>query len=143
MTTDQRRTWTRRAAWHVVVSRSVALLLSLAGTACKSTPQDVDPIGAYTLLKVGGKTLPCPVRHEGSPTVKSGTFTFNADRTCVSKITFTVPQRGKIVREFKATYTRDGTALTMKWEGAGVTTGTAEGDAFTMENEGILFEYRK
>ena len=42
-----------------------------------------------------------------------------------------------------ASYTRQGSKLTMKWEGAGMTTGTAEGDTFTMNNEGMVFAYRK
>jgi hypothetical protein len=48
-----------------------------------------------------------------------------------------------ITREVKATYTRQGSKLTMQWEGAGMTTGTVEGDMFTMNNEGMVFSYRK
>ncbi len=46
-------------------------------------------------------------------------------------------------REVSATYTRDGSRLTMQWQGAGVTIGTIEGDTFTMDNEGQIFLYRK
>jgi hypothetical protein len=45
--------------------------------------------------------------------------------------------------EVKATYTREGPKLTMKWQGAGTTIGTVEGDIFTMNNEGMVFAYRK
>ena len=31
----------------------------------------------------------------------------------------------------------------MKWQGAGLTTGTVEGNTFTMDNEGMLFVYKK
>ena len=31
----------------------------------------------------------------------------------------------------------------MQWEGAGTTTGTAQGDNFTMDNEGMIFVYKK
>ncbi len=31
----------------------------------------------------------------------------------------------------------------MKWERAGITTGTVEGSSFTMNNEGMNFAYRK
>jgi hypothetical protein len=45
--------------------------------------------------------------------------------------------------EVKATYTRDGQKLTMQWQGAGRTIGSVEGDTFTMNNEGMVFAYRK
>ena len=31
----------------------------------------------------------------------------------------------------------------MKWQGAGMTIGTVEGDTFTMDNEGMVFVYKK
>jgi hypothetical protein len=45
--------------------------------------------------------------------------------------------------EVKATYTREGNKLTMKWQSGGMTIGTVEGDTFTMSNEGMVFVYRK
>jgi hypothetical protein len=120
--------------------------LMLAWAGCKhatTTSTDIDPVGAYTLVTVAGNTLPCAVAHEGSPTVKSGVFIINSDGTCSSKITFSTPTAGEMVREVKATYTREGPKLTMKWEGAGVTLGRVEGTSFTMDNEGTIFAYRK
>jgi hypothetical protein len=46
-------------------------------------------------------------------------------------------------REVKATYTRQGTQITMQWEGAGMTMGNVSGNTFTMTNEGMVFAYRK
>jgi hypothetical protein len=54
-----------------------------------------------------------------------------------------VPPGGDVNRVVKATYTRENSKLTMRWEGAGTTTGTVEGDTFTMNNEGMIFAYRK
>ena len=103
-----------------------------------------DPIGTYTLVSVDGKKVPCTLQHEGqSPTVKSGSFIINPDGTCSSKVDFSLPSGGDTSREVKAAYTREGQKLTMKWEGAGMTTGTLEGDMFTMNNEGMIFAYRK
>jgi hypothetical protein len=105
---------------------------------------DINPTGSYSLVSVDGKPLPCTVSHEGaSPTIKSGTFLINPDGTCSSKMVFSVPPGGDSSREVKATYTRSGTTLTMSWQGAGTTTGTVQGDMFTMNNEGMLFAYRK
>ena len=49
----------------------------------------------------------------------------------------------EVAREVSATYTNEGSKLTMQWHGAGTTTGTIEGSTFTMDNEGMLFVYRK
>jgi hypothetical protein len=117
-------------------------------TGCKPETKsvtDINPAGTYALVSVDGNKLPCVVKHEGKdgPTVKSGTFVINADGTCVSKVTFVTPAGTDATREVKATFAREEGKLTMKWEGAGTTLGTVEGDSFTMNNEGMLFAYRK
>jgi hypothetical protein len=121
--------------------------LLLAWTGCKNeagSNANIDPTGVYALVSVDGKSLPCSLFHEGaSPTVKSGVFTITADSHCVSQITFSLPERGDMSREVKATYTRQGTELTMQWEGAGMTMGSVNGTTFTMTNEGMVFAYRK
>ncbi len=135
-----------RSVWHGAVLNSLAFLLMLCCAGCKHESKaaaDTNPVGTYALVMVDGKALPCTVAHEGSPLVKSGVFVIDADGTCSSKITFSTPTGGEMVREVKANYTREGTKLTMKWEGAGMTVGNVEGDSFTMDNEGILFAYRK
>lgn len=105
---------------------------------------EVNPTGTYTLASINGKEVPCTIHHEGaSPTIKSGTFVINPDGTCSSKLLFSMPSGGDSSREVKARYTREDSKLTMQWEGAGTTTGTVEGNTFTMNNEGMLFAYRK
>lgn len=105
---------------------------------------DINPTGTYALVSVDGNKVPCTVQHEGhTVAVKSGTFIINTDGTCSSKSVFSVPPGGDVNRVVKATYTRENSKLTMRWEGAGTTTGTVEGDTFTMNNEGMIFAYRK
>ena len=70
-------------------------------------------------------------------------FVIGADGTCSSKVVFGPPSGSEVTREVKASYTQQGAKLTMKWEGAGTTTGTVEGDTFTMNNEGMIFAYRR
>ena len=89
-------------------------------------------------------SFPAPFRMEAHEIeVQSGTFTFNADGTCESKVIFGPPSGSPVTREVKADYTRDGTELKMKWHGAGRTVGTLEGDKFSMNNEGMIFTYKK
>jgi hypothetical protein len=56
---------------------------------------------------------------------------------------FVPPSGQEVTREVSATYTRQGATLTMQWQGAGRTTGTLTDNTFTMDNEGMLFVYRK
>lgn len=129
----------------------VVLALCLAG--CKRpTPNDghlsagtADSMaGEYALVSVDGKTVPCVVTHEGADlTVKSGRFTINTNGTCRSLCVFSVAGHPDIERAVAATYTVSGTQLTMRWQGAGTTTGNVEGANFTMNNEGMIFAYRK
>ena len=125
----------------------LAALTLLAVTGCqKETPSAaaMEPTGVYNLISVDGKNVPCSVTHEGvAVTVKSGSFTLNADGTCRSLSTFAVPPNPDVCRDVKATFTRQGAELTMHWQGAGVTKGNLDGDTFTMNNEGMIFSYRK
>ena len=53
------------------------------------------------------------------------------------------PSGDDVTRKVNATYTREGAKLNMQWEGAGKTAGTFEGDSFSMNNEGMIFAYKK
>jgi len=107
-------------------------------------PPNRDIAGVYTLVAVNGLKVPMTLEHEGAKLViRSGAFTINADGTCSSKMVFVPPSGQEIARVVKATYTRQGTTLSMQWEGAGTTNGTVEGDMFTMNNEGMVLTYRR
>lgn len=106
--------------------------------------KNADPTGVYALVSVNGSKVPASVSHDGtSLQVRSGTFTIKADGTCGTKTVFVPPSGSEVAREVTATYTKEGSKLTMQWKGAGTTTGTIEGTTFTMNNEGMLFVYRK
>ena len=120
-----------------------ALLISV----CQGQPASVQKtglFGVYNLVSADGKAVPANVSHEGvNVQVRSGTLTINADGTCSSKMVFVPPPGTEVTNEVTATYTRDGSKLTMQWKGAGTTVGTINGNAFTMENEGMVLVYRK
>ena len=109
-----------------------------------ATANSKDVSGVYTLVTVNGNKVPASVSHEGvALQVRSGTFIIKADGTCSTKTAFVPPSGSEVTREVSATYTKDGPKLTMQWQGAGTTTGTIEGDTFTMNNEGMIFAYKK
>ena len=121
----------------------LAFLWAGCGPAAKA-PADINPVGNYKLVSVDGKPVPCSVNPDGHDMqVQSGLFVINTDGTCSSKITLAKPGGGEAAIEVKATYTRQAGTLTMKWERAGTTTGTVKGDDFTMNNEGMVFAYRR
>jgi hypothetical protein len=134
---------------------ALSLLMAVAWAGCKpaghattekagKAPTEINPVGTYALVSVGGKNVPCDLEHEGhSLKIKSGSFIISADGTCNSKMVFSPPGGNEATREVKATYTREGSKLTMQWEGAGMTTGTVQDDTFTMNNEGMVLAYRK
>jgi hypothetical protein len=46
-------------------------------------------------------------------------------------------------RDFKGSYAKQGADYVLTWEGAGQTGVTINGSTLTMNNEGMLFVYRK
>ena len=106
-----------------------------------ATSTAVSPVGAYSLVSVDGKPVPCQVTHDGhAMVIKSGGFQINADGTCRSQMFLEGRDAGI---EVEATYTQTGPTLTMKWRAAGMTVGNVEEDTFTMNNEGMVLTYRK
>ena len=130
-------------ALQLVFLLTAGLLLS----ACKQETKvaaGADPTGDYTLVSVNSNKVPASVSHDGTALqVRSGSFTIKADGTCGTKTVFVPPSGSEATREVSATYTKEGSKLTMKWQGAGMTIGTVAGDTFTMNNEGMVFAYRK
>lgn len=125
-----------------------ALLVALAAAGgCAKTASistDVDHAGLYVLESVNGQPVPATVSHDGVMLqILSGAFTINADGTCGSRMVFVPPGGTEMTREVDATYTKVGSLLTMKWEGAGITAGTVGDGTFSMDNEGMTFVYRK
>jgi hypothetical protein len=134
---------------HQTISHKFSLLL-IAGlflSACSKpeyTLKDSDFTGAYALVSVNGNPTPTNITHEAaSLQVRLGVFTINADGTCSTRTVFVPPSGTEIAREVSATYTKDGSKLTMQWKGAGITVGTIQGNIFTMDNEGMQFVYKK
>ena len=122
---------------------TAGLLLSACKPEAKVT-KDVDPTGDYALVSVNGSSVPGSISHDGTALqVRSGTFTIKADGTCSTKTVFVPPSGTSATREVSATYTKEGSKLTMQWKGAGTTTGTIVGKTFKMNNEGMVFVYRK
>jgi hypothetical protein len=129
----------------------VLMLLGLTGcqgrsdlTRGENTGVPVNFAGDYQLVSVNGKLVPCIVSHEDHEVmVKSGLFTISTNATCRSQSVFCIVGYRDVHRVVDATCTVSGTNLTMRWKGAGVTKGTIEGGTFTMNNEGMIFVYRK
>jgi hypothetical protein len=100
--------------------------------------------GTYALVSVDGRPVPAMVSHEGAALeVRSGSFNIGIDGRCSTTTVFVPPSGREVAREVRAVYAKDGSRLTIWWDGAGTTTGTVDGATFTMDNEGIAFVYRR
>ena len=131
------------ACWGHPISLVCAFLITV-GAVSAQVATEATVSGVYTLVTVNGLKLPAKVSHEGADLeVRSGTFTITADGKCSSKMIFVPPSGREATVDTRATYSREGPKLTMQWQGAGMTTGTVEGNTFTMGNEGMVFVYRK
>lgn len=132
---------------NVALKLSFVLAAGLVITACtnpNSASNNADSAGVYALVSIDGKQVPANVSHDGAALqVRSGTFTINPDGTCRTKTIFVPASGAEISREVSATYIQEGSRLNMRWKGAGKTVGTIQGDTFTMNNEGMIFVYRK
>lgn len=107
-------------------------------------PGTRDITGTYALVSINDHSLPFVMTNEPPGVrVTGGSFTISADGTCGSTIAYVMPSGQSGSRDVRATWIRDGSRLTMTWQGAGTTTGTVEGDRFSMKNEGQEFTYRR
>jgi len=135
-----------RTALAALVPSALAALV-----ACQSVHRSPQPTtdmeevaGRYALFGIDGKPVPATVEHGGAPVeVRSGTFVIGADGRCSTTTVFVPPSGREVTREAAAVYAKDGPRLTFWWHGAGTTTGTVEGTTFTMDNEGMVFVYRR
>ena len=119
----------------------VVMLVALTGCQEAAKTNVNDFAGVYGLVAVDGAGIPATFSHGGHDImVHSGSFTINANGTCRAAIVHG-PQ--KSTHQTKATYTLAGSTLKMKWKGAGWTKGTIKGDTFSMNNEGMMFVYKK
>jgi len=130
--------------------RTLFLMLLVVGlflVACNQGSETAEPsdhTGTYSLVSIDGNELPYTPSHAGgAPQVLSSTLTLNADGTFHMSMSYGTESGNPVSREFNGTYTREDSSFRLQWEGAGVTTGTLEGDTLTIDNEGLLFAYRK
>ncbi len=119
--------------------------LLLAGcTSQRSSTKDSNARGTYTLISVDGKKTPCTAVHQGANLkIESGVFTMKSDGNCSSVILFVPPSGTAVSKEVSGSYSQNGSSLEFRWKGAGTTKGTVDGDTFTMNNEGMVFAYKR
>ena len=144
MKSSPRHRSTKFIALQACFLLTAGLFMSACKEEAKVATDGGDPTGVYTLVSVNGNQVPANVSHDNvTLQVKSGTFNIQTDGTCGTKTAFVPPSGSEVTREVTATYKKDGSTLNMQWKGAGTTTGTLEGDTFTMNNEGMIFVYKK
>lgn len=138
-------TTTTGQARGIAVALAVGAIALLTGGCHPQGSTTAEGIGGvFVLQAVDGVALPARLKHGGATLeVRSGSMTFEANGTCVSRTSFVPPSGVEVKREVTADYVQDGTRLRMTWHGAGRTSGSLDGDTFTMNNEGMVFTYHR
>jgi len=125
----------------------VLFVLGLCLSACNraaKTARVSDHTGTYRLVTINGNDLPYTPPHEGgAPQVLSSTLTLHADGTFSMTMGYGTTPGDTVTRDFGGTYVREDSVFHFQWKGAGRTPATLEGNTLTIDNEGILFAYRK
>jgi hypothetical protein len=99
---------------------------------------------SYQLIAVNSAAIPATISHDNATIkVHSGDFIIRADGTCSTTSVFSRLSGGKVTRKVHGSFTRKGSKLEIQWQGAGATTGTIDGETFSMNNHGIIFMYSR
>ncbi len=119
------------------------LVIPLTLAACRQ--ETLDPTGTYNMVSIDGNELPYAPAHQGQtgPEIVSGSLALNADGTFTMTMDFQIPGGTRQSSNFEGTYTIEGSEFRLKWEGAGITTGTLEGNKFSFNNEGMIFTFQR
>ena len=133
---------------------AAACLLPLAACTAR-TPGDEAPdprlasaAGIYVLATIDGHALPHAPTHGGhaAPEVSAATLELAPDGSFRMSMRYRMGSGAK-----ERTGTRDFTgrarvadeAFRLKWDGAGETAARLRGDTLVLDNEGVLFAYRR
>jgi hypothetical protein len=126
---------------------AATLILALSClSACSHRKQSAtfSPVGTFQLVEVNGQAVPANVVHGGIDIrVVSGLLVLTEEGGGTSDTVFGPPKGEDVHRRVEVSYTQSGNELSLRWKGAGTTKGTLGDESFTMDNEGMIFGYRK
>ncbi len=135
-----------------LIGLAAALVLCSASVARAQGAQK-SIAGMYQLVTVDGHAIPfTPVHPDAPPNAGPGpevlasTMIMRPDGSFVMAMSYRLPPgREPLFRAMPLTgrWTGEGGAYVGNWDGAGRTPLTLSGDTLTMNNEGMLFAYKK
>lgn len=128
----------------------------LAGVACESqdsaetggefTAQSVNSTisGYYQLVSINDQAVPGVVNHRFTQLrIYGGDFTIRSDGSCSTGLDFSPPAGGRELRVSHCEYQQEGSSLSMRWLGAGQTTGELFSSTFTMDNQAMEYVFQR
>lgn len=134
----------------------LAVATAVAGfttAARRPTTQGTQPpiAGIYRLVTIDGRAIPVAPVHPGAPAnvqapeVLASTMILRPDGSFIMAMAYrNAPGRPQYsAQPFSGTYAPDSDAFVARWDGAGSTRLTLANDTLVMNNEGMLFAYRK
>ncbi|HSF81690.1 MAG TPA: hypothetical protein VLA49_10675 [Anaerolineales bacterium] len=121
----------------------LALIVALALAACGG--EKTEPSGTYNMVSIDGNELPYAPTHEGQqgPEIVGGSLTLEVDGTFAFAMDYQIPGGKMQSSKMRGDYTIEASECTLKWQGAGMTACTWEGDQLSFNNEGLIFAFQR
>ena len=138
--------------FRLIAIASAGLLCAISGVA-QSQAALASLAGIYRLVTVDGHAIPFTPVHPGAPAnagpgpeVLASTMIVRPDGSFIMAMSyrFVVDKQPRFTAQaFSGRWQSEGDAYVGRWDGAGSTPLRLSGDTLVMNNEGMLFAYRR
>lgn len=129
--------------WRIPMVVTLAFVCACAGD--PASPNTGAEFGTYSLMALDDRPVPTSIPEAGGQVeVLSSTLILSAGRKLRMTTTFR-PSAGAtpISNELTGSYTLHGNAFTFTYSSGGRNAGTLDGDTIRMQNEGVVWLFRK
>lgn len=136
-----------RSLARIAAFATLAFSLAACGSDSATSPTSVSVNGTYTLQTVNGKPLPFTFDSldvANKVQIESDIFTFSQNGTFSERGTIRWTESGIVSTDnfnYSGSYTKNGTALTLRYTDDSRSSGTIDGDRLTLVAENLSFVY--
>lgn len=135
-----------RSLARIAAFATLAFTLAACGSDSATSPTSVTVSGTYSLQTVNGASLPAILQGSGANKIEivSDVFTFSSTGTFTERAVVRYTENGVVSSETfddTGTYTKNGTAITLRYSDASTGSGTLDGNSMTLSGQGYSFVY--
>ena len=137
-----------RSLARIAAFATLAFTLAACGSDSATSPTSVSVNGTYSLRTVNGSAVPFILQGSGANKVEivSDVFTFSSGGTFSERAVLRFTENG-VVRDENyddsGTYTKSGTAITLRYTDSSTGSGTVDGNTMTLSGQGYSFVYAR